>query len=256
VQGAVHGDSLTAGVRFFGNAAGRGPCPYCLFGQAETEALRNEVQYSSEPQAGPVSPRPTSAVPTMSVSSLCSLAADLVMLQILRHVLPLGAPVADTLLEYNGYTHRSIIIPLRRNPGCPCDHQPWRLRAPPRPLAECTVAELAALAGTGSESRGAILVDGFVWVEASHCRCGDVSPVRLFLPADESSAGQCPKCLAPCVPSPFFTHRTVPLRRLGAAGDQTLGRSGAAAASTVLVRNADGRGTLFRPTSPAVLQPL
>ena len=256
VQGAVHGESLTVAVRFFANAAGTGPCPYCLFGEAEIEALRNEVTYSCEQQSGPVALLPGATLPTTSISSLCSLAADLVGLQILRHVLALGVPVADTILEHNGYTHRTTITPLRRNPLCPCDHQPWRLLTPPQPLTQCTAGELAAHAGADPDNGGAIAVDGFVWVEASRCQCADACRVGRFFPAEQSDLGQCPKCLAPRVLSPFFTHRIVSLRTLGAAIDQTLGHLGAGAACAVLVRNADGRSSLFRPASPAVPQPL
>ena len=52
----------------------------------------------------------------------------LVETQLLRWPLQLGTPVEDTLVEYCGYTHRTVVQPLRHNPACPCNHTRFALR--------------------------------------------------------------------------------------------------------------------------------
>ncbi len=251
VQGAVHGESLTAAVRFFANGPSGGPCPRCLFGEAEVEALKSETRFSCEPRPAGVAPAPAVALPTFSVGSLCSLAADLVVIQILRYVLGLGEPVGDTLLMYNGYTHRTDSTRIRRNPACPSNHQAWRIRTSPRPLAECAPVELFALAGCSAESGCAIGVDGLVWVEAAKCQCPEATPLRRFHSAGQPWAEGCPICHGRRVVSPFFSHAMATVGALGPDVHRPLGQLGAGAATAVLIQDAGGSTTLIRSTNPA-----
>ncbi len=48
VQASVHGDTLTAQVRVFGNADGQGPCPACGFGNVEWRMLNEQVRFSCD----------------------------------------------------------------------------------------------------------------------------------------------------------------------------------------------------------------
>jgi molybdopterin/thiamine biosynthesis adenylyltransferase len=48
VQASVHGDTLTAQVRVFGNADGQGPCPVCGFGAVEWQMLNEHVRFSCD----------------------------------------------------------------------------------------------------------------------------------------------------------------------------------------------------------------
>ncbi len=91
-------------------------------------------------------------LPTVSVASLCSLASNLASNQLLRHVLQLGTPVADTSLEYCGYTNRTVTSPLTLSQNCPCDHRRGVLLPSPKLLREVSLAELAAAAGFSRET--------------------------------------------------------------------------------------------------------
>jgi molybdopterin/thiamine biosynthesis adenylyltransferase len=112
VQASVHGATLVAQVRSFVNGDGTGPCPACGFSVDEWAHLNRETSFSCEGRTDGRAERRTAAAPTMSVSFLCALAANLACVQILRHVLKLGAPLADSVLEYCGYTHRTVTAPL------------------------------------------------------------------------------------------------------------------------------------------------
>jgi len=48
LQASVHGDTLTAQVRVFGNAEGHGPCPACGFGAVEWQMLNEQVRFSCD----------------------------------------------------------------------------------------------------------------------------------------------------------------------------------------------------------------
>lgn len=48
IQASVHGDTLTAQVRVFGNADGHGPCPACGFGAVEWRMLNEQVRFSCD----------------------------------------------------------------------------------------------------------------------------------------------------------------------------------------------------------------
>jgi molybdopterin/thiamine biosynthesis adenylyltransferase len=242
VQGAVHGETLTAVVRFFGAASG--PCPRCLFGEDELAALRNDSRFSCEPSGVAAAPQP--AVPTLSLNALCSLAADLVTLQLVKHALRLGAPVHDSLLEFNAFSHRSVLTPIRRNPACACDHQPWRILSSTRPLAESSPALLFAQAGCDDQPGCDLTVAGYYLAEASLCRCAMPLPMLRFVPSGSTDAGLCPLCHERRVVPPFYAHTGVLPRLLGTALHQPLRALGVPAVSAVLVQDSSGRATLLR----------
>jgi hypothetical protein len=96
LQGSVHGETLTSHARFFSNAAASSPCPACGFTADEWARLNAATVFSCESADPMQAPARTTSQPTRSVSWLCSTAADLVLMQLLRHVAGLGGPVADT----------------------------------------------------------------------------------------------------------------------------------------------------------------
>jgi molybdopterin/thiamine biosynthesis adenylyltransferase len=239
IHAAVHGDTLTAQVRCFANADG--PCPACTFGHGEWAFLNKETVFSCEGFFSGERKSTTATMPTMSVSFLCSLAADLALTQLFRLVLGLGQPVRDTMIEHCGYTHRTAVAPLKRNPDCPCDHTRWHLAAGPRPLARCSLGELAAAAGLSDGV--SFTVGELSFAELGICEaCGDHRPAQRFIPATRE-AGVCPVCGGRVVGHPFYCHRPVPAAR--AVLDRPLGELHAADVPWVLVRS-NGRAVLFR----------
>ncbi len=181
----------------------------------------------------------------MSVAPLCAMAANLASMQILRHALGLGRPLADSMIEYCGFTNKTTISPLRRKADCPYDHERWNRATPPRALRDCTPAELANAAGLAGESPLVLFnVNDMPFVERGSCRCKAGHAVRRFIQEGEP-AGRCESCGGPIVPSPFHTHKSVSAETLGPAMDQPLHRLGAGSASFALVRG-DGASWLFR----------
>lgn len=234
VQASVHGDTLVAQVRFFANHGGAGPCPACSFGAIEWAHLNQETTFSCEGLAAGRTIAQTTAVPTMSAGFLCALAANLALVQAFRHVLQLGPAVNDALVEYCGYTNRTVTAPLSRNPECPCDHTAWTIVPAPRPLPDCTLGELAGASGVMD---GAFTVDDLAFAEKGVCaRCGE-KPVLRFVAAGQ--AARCPTCNGPLVAQPFYTHRPVPIPLVSPIYDLPLRRIGAASPRSVVVRGAD-----------------
>ena len=182
----------------------------------------------------------------MSVSCLCSLAADLASNQLLRHALRLGEPVADTSLEYCGYTNRTVTSRLALTASCPCDHRRGVLVPAPKSLREVSLAELATAAGFNRDA-GVVTftLDGCDWARLGECRCPVPSAVERFIPAKQSHAGRCAKCRAPIRVSPFFRHHAVSAWTLGTAMDAPLATLGAGAVSSVLGDDGN-RLVLFR----------
>lgn len=210
IQASLHGASLTAAVRVFGNRGSDDPCPACGFGPEEWRHLERETRFSCEGDGA-------SAVlhvrnpPTNGVSALCALAADAAVLQSLRLTLGLGGPVEDTLLEQNAYTWRTVASPLSRNPDCPEEHAPWDRCAAPRLLEECTLAELGRAAGVPEPELGsaAFTLGDLRFFESAACSCGGRASLRRFL-STGARGGPCPSCGAPLEPDPFTSHRPVP----------------------------------------------
>ena len=246
VQASVHGDSLVAQVRFFGNAGGEGPCPACSYGPAEWRLLNEEAVFrcGGEVSGSTDADIPSKVVPTMSVAFLCSLAADLALVQVGRHAIGLGGAVADTLLEYCGYTHATTVSPILRNPDCACEHAAWAQVAPPRPLAECSLRDLAVAAAAGADDEEtAYGIDDAEYVETAACPCGASAPVRRFV-RPGSAVGRCPSCGAPLRAHGFFTHRLARATSIPSLIDRPIGDL-APEPRWVVVRRGD-RTTLLR----------
>ena len=253
VQASVHGETLVAQVRTFRNDSAGAACPVCAFGEEEREALGNEVVFSCQPpEAGGSSPEWRSA-PTMSVSCLCNLAADLAMVSILRHVLGLGAPLTDVLLEYCGYAHRLVQTPLKRNPDCLCRHEPLEVAAPPRPrLEDCSLDELGVAAGAVSDQPLTYTIgDELVFAESASCRRGHRQPVHRFL-ALQTTAGRCLLCGEILQPDQFFSHRAAPKRALQPVMTQPLREIGASQVTWALVGSGQRRVAFLNKTNGGI----
>jgi molybdopterin/thiamine biosynthesis adenylyltransferase len=237
-QASVHGETMTAHVRFWRNRDGQGPCPHCGYNEEEIEHLNTHTLFrcgknNAVPVVGEVQP-------TASTSFLCSMAADLLMTQVLRFVLGLGREQHDSILEYCGYTHNIVVSPLTRRADCPCEHRAWKDHTVTRLLAECSLRELAheALGDGGLPPHGSFVVgDGLLFVEAAAC-CGEVVPVRRFCRAGDTVA-QCGRCGAALHPQSYYAHRPVPLAVLAGLLDEPLLRLGAADPAWVLVDGGD-----------------
>jgi molybdopterin/thiamine biosynthesis adenylyltransferase len=243
VQASVHGGTLVAQVRTFTNRTADHPCVACGYGRDEWALLNRETVFSC---AGPDALRPGRAgrselpAPTMSISALCAIAAELAVIQVLRLVLGLGAPVGDGLVQYCGFRHETTQMPLVRNPSCPCEHVQWSPRPLPSPLAECTPRELArrVILDDDRLEECAWTVGGHAFIESAAC-CGVVQPIGRFCRADRP-AGRCRSCRRPLRAQPFFAHRRVPGSVLGPALHRPLGRLGAGRAPWVVVHTPSG----------------
>ena len=242
-QASVHGDTLVAQVRCWTNRDGSGSCPSCAFSDPEWGHVSKETVFRcSGPDGRPV--EEANLVPTMSVSFLCSMAADMAMMQILRHVLHLGPPLEDSVTEYCGFNHRTTVSPLARNPQCRAEHVPWRVVTLEGPVAALSLRQLAR-AALGQDDLPPDLAftvgDDLVFVETLVC-CGWPQSVRRFC-AEAGPARKCSRCGAGLDPQPFYSHRPVPAAALGTLVNRPLRRLGAASARAVVVHT-DGRAVL------------
>jgi len=183
----------------------------------------------------------------MSVSPLCSLAADLAVLQALKHLFHLGSPPADSVLEFCAYTGKTSISPLRRTPDCPCEHARFERRRLPAALAACTPSQLAAACGFHEQEESAgisLAVDGLVFVESGACKCSASVPVSCFA-APGASLGSCPKCTSGIFAAPFFTHPSLGGSLFSALQDHPLGSLGVPAAASAAVMRSRDSGTVL-----------
>ena len=242
VQASVHGGSLTAQVRFYANASGNGPCPACGLTREERVSLAGEVVYSCD---GTVAR--TTESPTTSTSHLCSIAGDLAVNQILRHVLGLGASVVDQEVEWNGFTLKSWVTPLERKPGCPADHAVWATRHSDRPVADFTLRQVAQAAGLhhdGALERATFRIGETSYVQRGVCRAGHEQSVERFIEAGEN-AGTCTTCGKPLCREPFFTHDSAPSRLVVTQLDRPIRELCATRPDWVVVSE-NGTAVLFR----------
>lgn len=233
---AVHGATLTAQVRCFDNARADGGCPRCGFGQQEFDLMARQARFSCE--GGPDGR--SAAGEAGTTNALCcvsSLAADLAVVQIARHVLSLGEPVGNTMVEYCGFTHRTLVSPLRRNPQCPLDHKRWALVAVPAPLGGWSLAGLAERATGGALAETAqFQLPAYDWVERASCGCSQPRVVRRFVPRGGKRVSRCRGCGEWLRPQRFFTHQAVGLSVLGSAVRQPLRRLGLKRGRHVVLR--------------------
>jgi len=245
LQASVHGDTLVAQVRVWLNRDGSGPCPACSFNASEWDHVNRETTFSCG-GAGGRQERQVQTVPTMSVSFLCSMSADMAMTQLLRHALQLGPPLEDSVLEYCGYTHQVSSSPLKRNPACPCEHVAWDRAVVEGPLAKSSLRQVARTAGF---DRGELppdlsfVVDSLTFVEKVTC-CGPAQSIRRFCEAGQEVA-RCSTCGLALRPQLFYSHRPTPAAVLSTLVELPLDQLGAGEAEWILVRG-NGRSVFCR----------
>lgn len=253
IQAALQPEMLVVQVRCL---SGRGACLACGFGPADYEMMRRQVRFSCEgyAAAGPA-PMTVTGPPTRSFSYLCGLAADLALNQLLRLVLALGRTVEDTVLEFCGYTNRSVVSSLVASPACRCDHARYEIVRAAKPLAASSLADLARTVGCAeSDSPITFRVGEHPWVARGACACDAEVPVERFVDEAAARPATCARCQSPIQPLPFHTFRDVPPAVLGAAFGRPLRRLGAGRARFVIVRAGD-RAVLVRDAAavpPAV----
>ena len=252
VQASVHGSTLTVQIRFFLNAKGDGACPVCCYGRDEWELMTRQVRFSCEGATSAAGTPPAESVATNSPSALCSLAADLAVIQILRFLLRLGQPVADTMLEYNGFTHSTVLTAMAPNAHCKLEHSSLAQALVDVPLAGLSLAQVAQRATGAPMAPDAVFeLPNLDWIEFVGCSCVQSTPLRKFGPRGSTDQGVCPKCSARFVPLGFYTHRTVSAQVLGSAVELPLHKLGARRVGSVLLRSGDA-GVLIRqqPSTP------
>ena len=243
VQASVHGDTLVAQVRLWLNRDGSGPCPACSFGAGEWDHVNRETTFSCGGN-GAGQQRHVQTAPTMSVSFLCALSAEMAMTQLLRHVLCLGPPLEDSVIQWCGYKYQMSSSRLARNPACRCEHVAWDRASLPGRLARSSLREIAQTAGfENGDVAGefSFLVDGLTYVDQVAC-CHSPQPVRRFSqPGGE--VGKCSRCGSALRPQLFYSHRPTPAAILSGRIDWPLEQLGAGAAEWVVVQG-NGR-TVF-----------
>lgn len=243
IVAAVHGESLTVQTKAFGADADGSPCPACSFGAAERRMLEEEQIWSCEGFRRPEGSAHGRALQaTMSLRPLCALAGEMAALLVVRWRLQLGVPIANTLTEFSGYTWRTFVTPLRRNPACLCRHDRWDRLASPRPLADCTPQDLLRASGSRATSRApaALLeLDRHRWVERGLCGCPEPMLLQRFVELGRAKLPRCTRCGREVQPQPFFSHETVSAERLGPSLRSPLRRLGAPAVRDVLVTQGD-----------------
>ena len=173
LQASVHGATLVAQVRLWLNRDGSGPCPACCFGTSEWDHVNRETTFSCGGEPGEQR-RHVATLPTMSVSFLCSMSAEMAMTQLLRHRLQLGPPLEDTVVEYCGYSHQVSTSRLKRNPKCRCEHVAWDRTVLSGPPAQSSLQQIARTAGFNGRERLdelSFLVDDLTFADQAAC-CG------------------------------------------------------------------------------------
>jgi molybdopterin/thiamine biosynthesis adenylyltransferase len=235
LHAAVHGETLTAQCRFFGNLEPTGPCPVCLFGPEEFRMLEDEVVWSCEGHQGFQHSTPgRSLSPTRSLRSLCALSGELATLNLVRWALELGEPVTNSMTEVCAYTWRTFVSPLHRNPSCPAHHERWSVRPTPRRLGDMSAAELLQAAGA-SDGPGTLALQNHRWVERGLCACTEPQPVNRFVRDGQPARARCRSCRCPIFPQPFFSHEQAPSTLLGPFLRQPLARLGVGRSLDILV---------------------
>jgi hypothetical protein len=241
LQASVYGDSLVAQVRHFSNTGAESSCPACGFSPGEWSALNREIRFSCQGLGTMETESLIEGPPTMSVSFLCSTAADLALNMIVRDILLPDKSDEDFLLEYCGYTNRTVVSPLARNPGCACDHTTLDRGLVPHPVAGHTLRQLANAAGfdkTNNLDRVSFQIDRLVFSELGVCRCESSPPLRRFY-FKGNGAGICNACGEEINLQPFFTHEMVPSSIVTEEMDRPLQEIGAASARWAVVRGRD-----------------
>ena len=187
-------------------------------------AISRDTKFSCEELDPRAATAEVTNPPTRSLSMLCSLAAELAAMQLLRHLLGLGGPVGDSILEYSGYRHNTVISPIKRNVHCPCEHRHYPSVATPRPILDCTLRELVQEANLGGvEDLGGVSfrVGTLLFRELGACWCKASRPLNRFYAPGEH-IGRCSDCGSEIRSQPFFTHDPVPASLLASQLDRPL----------------------------------
>jgi molybdopterin/thiamine biosynthesis adenylyltransferase len=252
IHASVHGPTLVAQVRCLSNRHREGPrpCLACGYTRQERASLDQQIRFSCEGAQTGRTVAESRTAPTMSVSFLCAAAADLAMMQLIKWALALGPAPDDTLLEYAGYTNRSTISPLVRDPNCPCDHAVFEPANSPRPmLEECSLSELIEAAGFNGAAGETLLTvgDDLAFAESAQCACGRSVRVGRFVSTAAGPTEPIERCACGGAfqVHRFYAHRPAPASVVEAVRDRPLRELGAASVDWVLVRQGD-RPVLFR----------
>jgi hypothetical protein len=221
IQASVDGATLVAQIRTLANSVESGPCLGCGFNRAEWDYLNSGAKFSCEGYYEGEQHAATAMV-TRSTSSLCSIAADLSNMQLLRRAGGLGKSVDDTVLEYCGFTHKTVVSPLPRREDCVCvDHRPWRRRSVAGRLSHRSPGELVEAALGFSDDLATIRVRGDWFTERAACSTCGPRPVRRFVNWRQDPPA-CDNCGRPLAREPFFAHRPVLLEALGQCAERPL----------------------------------
>jgi len=240
IQAAVHGDTLVSQVRFFG-IDDQSACPACGYSRAEWNALNRQTRYSCEAGVSGEMKAKICGPPTLSVSFLCSLAADLCLAQFLRYTLDLGSAVDNTILEFCMYTHKTAVSPLKRNPNCPCDHTRYTRVCTLGKISELSLTEIAGIAGYDRESglTGiSFKLGNMQYCEQGFCKCRQNRSLKRFIPPGKW-LGRCSSCSENIYPHPFFTFNHVPAALVADQMECRLGELGIEAEKWVMLRGPD-----------------
>lgn len=166
IHAAVHGATMVAQVRLYRNLTAASVTPACGFSDHELELMAGEVRFACGGAAEDAAEPAVAGPPTRSFAALSGLAASLAVTQLLRLVLDLGQPVADTQLEFCAFTNRAVVSPLPRRRACSCDHVRYRVVRAPRRLADCSLGALAALGGcSAAVAVPEFTVGDFAWAD-------------------------------------------------------------------------------------------
>lgn len=243
---AVHGETLTAQVRCYSGRPGSA-CPACRIGTAERAQMLAEASFPCDGTGA----ADLHATPTMSISALCAIAADMAVIALVRSRLGLGRPIDDQQLEFNGYTFRTAISPLTPAPACTCDHDRFARVTLPGTLASRSLRDIAAAAGINgdeADTEASYRVDGYVLADHAACACRAVQ--GMFLPAGGS---RCRRCRGIVAATPFGVRTEVPASCLSGQLRRPLHRLGARRVAAVVVRGRAGR--VLVTGAPATDQP-
>jgi len=215
-QASVLGETLTAELRSFENKDGHGPCPTCSFTADEWAALNSETTFTCSGEPSASSAPIISGPPTMSISALCSMAADLASIEILKHMLAFGPIVTNCVVSYSGYTQKSFSTALTHSSACPCEHTRYRILRPTGSAKSLSLNDLLIQSRIANQDLHAIDVklDGLRYVDQSFCACGTTSPVQRFVLAGTLCAA-CPSCGGTMREDPYYTHTSVTLNSVG-----------------------------------------
>lgn len=216
VQGAVHGESMTAIVRGYDLRDADAACPGCGLGHAEYAALR------SRQGCDPGTLRDLGREPTRTSPVVCALAAQLAASEAIKHLTGLDrGALSGEECAYSLLSHRALRTTLPRTAGCRQPHERWELVDVPHGAAETSIGRLASEIGIGEYSpllqvRGETPWFGFALCAA----CGRRQGVRRFARLGEN-LGRC-ACGGELPAGPLGMRSVMPAADLRAAWEQPL----------------------------------